>query len=40
MAVKKNKKANKKFVKYIKNLEEKKYLISLGTKWNITNSGK
>ena len=39
LAVMKNKKVNKKFVNYNKNLEEKKYLISLGTKWNITDSG-
>ena len=35
MAVMKNKDVNNKFKKYIKKTEEKKYLVSLGTKWNI-----
>ena len=36
MAVMKNKNVNNKFAKYIKDSEEKKYLVSLGTKWNRT----
>ena len=36
-AVINNKKANNKFKKYINQSEEKIYLVSLGTKWNITN---
>ena len=35
LAVTKNKKVHKKFIQ--SNIEEKKYLIGLGTKWNITN---
>ena len=36
-AVIRNRKVNDKFKKYNNNFEEKKYLVSLGTKWNITN---
>ena len=36
-AVVQNKKVNKKIEKYVNKIEEKKYLVSLGTKWNITN---
>ena len=37
-AVRENKKAIQKFLKYNNNLEEKKYLVSLGKKWNTTNN--
>ena len=37
VAVNKNKKVNNQFTKYINSIEEKKYLINLGTKWNRTN---
>ena len=36
-AVMENKKVHEKFKKYMNNFEEKKYLVSLGTKWNNTN---
>ena len=35
-AVRENKNVNQKFIKYNNNSEEKKYLVSLGTKWNNT----
>jgi predicted O-methyltransferase YrrM len=36
LAVRKNKNVTYKFMKYINQKDEKKYLVSLGTKWNIT----
>ena len=36
-AVNENKNVNAKFMKYNNKLEEEKYLVSLGTKWNINN---
>lgn len=36
-AIRENKITNHKFIKYNNNVEEAKYLISLGTKWNISN---
>ena len=38
LAISLNKNANQKFQKYNSISEEKKYLVSLGTKWNITNN--
>ena len=38
LAVRLNKNVNQKFQKYNNISEEKKYLVSLGTKWNITNN--
>ena len=35
LAVQKNKEVNIKFKKYMNENEEKHYLVSLGTKWNI-----